>query len=86
LAPGSLIIDQTSGTPAESGAIAKELQDRAIDFIDAPVSGSPSLFMDGRGTIMVSGPDVLRKRAASVLAQISDKVMPCGQRVGDAEL
>src|SRR5437764_6136579 len=42
LAAGQLLIDQTSGTPQETAAMAAELAGRGVDMVDAPVSGNPS--------------------------------------------
>lgn len=82
---GALIIDQTSGTPAETIKIAESLHEMGIDFIDAPVSGSPPLFEKGLGTIMVSGPQAQLQKAQPLLSTVSAKVMVCGLHVGDAQ-
>ncbi|RZL88922.1 MAG: NAD(P)-dependent oxidoreductase [Variovorax sp.] len=42
LAPGKIVIDQTTGDPAETRAIAAELEALGVAFIDAPVSGGPA--------------------------------------------
>ena len=67
LAPGQLVVDQTSGTPRGTAAIAAELAALGVDMVDAPVSGSPTVVADGRGTIMTSGSDVACGRSEPVL-------------------
>jgi 3-hydroxyisobutyrate dehydrogenase len=39
LRPGAVVIDMSSGVPAETAAIATELAARKVAMIDAPVSG-----------------------------------------------
>jgi 3-hydroxyisobutyrate dehydrogenase len=85
LVPGTLVIDQTSGVPSETLAIARELADRGISMLDAPVSGGVSGAAAGTIAIMVSGPAVDFERALPVLGDLSSNVVRCGERVGDAQ-
>ena len=54
MAPGSLIIDQTSGDPEETKAIAKQLEAHDIMLADAPVSGGATCSL-GRHNVDYSG-------------------------------
>jgi 3-hydroxyisobutyrate dehydrogenase len=85
LSPGKLIIDQTSGVPHETFAIAERLSALGVAFIDAPVSGGISGAAAGTIAIMVSGPNGAFERALPVLNSISHNVFRCGVRVGDAQ-
>src|SRR3990167_8697053 len=85
MAAGSLVIDQTSGVPAQTAAIAAELAARGILMLDAPVSGGGPAAAAGKGTIMASGPDAAWAKGAAVLEGISDKVFRCSDRVGDGQ-
>ena len=42
LEPGKIVIDQTSGDPDETRAMAAELAEKGITMVDAPVSGGPA--------------------------------------------
>jgi len=53
LEPGALIMDMSSATPANSIANAKAAADKAIAYIDAPVSGGPAGAQSGKLAIMV---------------------------------
>lgn len=85
LAPGTLVIDQTSGIPAETRATARRLQSQGVDMVDAAVSGSPGIVVQGGATLMMSGPEQALGRARPVLAMLTDKVHQCGANVGDGQ-
>ncbi len=85
LAPGALVIDQTSGIPGQTAAIAAELAKRGILMLDAPVSGGVPAAVAGKITIIASGADAAWQKGESVLRAISDKVFRCSDRVGDGQ-
>lgn len=78
LAPGSLVIDATSGDPAITRAVAEELAVRGIDFVDAPVSGGPQGAMAGTIAIIVGGSTEAFERARGTLELISPNVRHVG--------
>ncbi len=55
LRPGSIVVDMSSVTPAESIFCAEKLQGKQIRFIDAPVSGGEPKAIDGTLAIMAGG-------------------------------
>jgi 3-hydroxyisobutyrate dehydrogenase len=85
LAPGTLLIDQTSGDPAETRALAALLAERRVALIDAPVSGGVMDAVAGTIAVMVSGPDEHCRRAEPVLKAIGPNVFRCGDQVGDGQ-
>jgi len=85
LSAGMLIIDQTSGTPAETSRIAAELAARGVAMIDAPVSGNPAIVVAGRHSVMASGPDDSYEMALPILQTLSPNLFRCGTRVGDGQ-
>lgn len=85
LAPGTLIIDQTSGIPDETRRMADELGESGIAMIDAAVSASPLVVADGKATLMVSGSDAAYERALPILQTITPTIYRCGDRVGDGQ-
>ena len=50
---GTLIVDQTTGDPAATRAMAAELATRRLELIDAPVSGGPRGADAGTIAVMV---------------------------------
>lgn len=85
LSPGKLVIDQTSGVPAETAAIASELALHGVAMVDAAVSASPLTVHTGAATLMVAGPAEVVDRALPVLHAITSTIMHCGGRVGDGQ-
>ncbi len=78
LEPGNLIVDQTTGDPTETKAMAAELAERGIDMIDAPVSGGPGGANAGTIAIMIGGPEHLYEKARTYLQAISPNIFHCG--------
>lgn len=52
---GTVIIDTTTGDPASSVALARDLAARRITYLDATVSGSSTQVREGSAVIMVGG-------------------------------
>jgi 3-hydroxyisobutyrate dehydrogenase len=78
LSAGKIIIDQTTGDPRETRAMAAELAQMGIEFIDAPVSGGPHGAQAGTIAIMVGGSDEMFARVKPVFEIISPNVFHCG--------
>lgn len=78
LEPGKILVDQTSGDPDETRAMAAELAERGVTLIDAPVSGGPAGADAGTIAIMVGGPMEAFEKVRPVLESISPNVMHCG--------
>jgi 3-hydroxyisobutyrate dehydrogenase len=78
LAPGSLVIDCTTGEPQVTRELAAELTARGIGMIDAPVSGGPQLAAAGTIAIMVGGPVEWYERGLPILRLISPNVRHVG--------
>lgn len=55
LAPGAIVIDMSSSAPVGTRDLARELADRGIVLVDAPVSGGVKRAVDGTLAIMVGG-------------------------------
>ncbi|WP_311215027.1 MULTISPECIES: NAD(P)-dependent oxidoreductase [unclassified Arthrobacter] len=78
LAPGSLIIDQTSGDPEATRAIAAGLASKDIAFVDAPVSGGAPAALAGTISIMLGADEDVKDRAVEVLKSISPTITHVG--------
>ncbi|WP_244744247.1 NAD(P)-dependent oxidoreductase [Paraburkholderia terricola] len=82
---GKIVIDQTSGVPAETRAFARQLEETGVLLFDAPVSGAMATAIAGTISIIASGPRDAFERALPVLQSISPNVFHCGERVGNGQ-
>lgn len=78
LSPGKIVVDQTTGDPVASAAIAAELQRRGITAVDAPVSGGPETPRAGTSVMICGGPPEAFERVRPVLQAIGPNVHYCG--------
>lgn len=85
LSPGKIVIDQTTGDPAATRAMAAELQALGVALLDAPVSGGPVGAAAGTIAIMCSGPIDAYVRVRDVLESISPNIVYCGG-TGNAQI
>ncbi|PIW25880.1 MAG: NAD(P)-dependent oxidoreductase [Rhodospirillales bacterium CG15_BIG_FIL_POST_REV_8_21_14_020_66_15] len=78
LQPGKLIVDQTTGDPNETRAMAAELKEKGIGLVDAPVSGGPHGAEAGTIAIMAGGPKDQFDKVRPYLETISPNIFHCG--------
>lgn len=78
LASGSILVDCTSGDPAESRQFASMLESRGASFMDAPVSGGVVGARAGSLTVMCGGDREVMERARPVLESFGKKIVLCG--------
>ena len=74
-----IIVDMTSGDPAQSRDLAARLAAAGICFADAPVSGGPRGASDGVIAIMVGGSESLYDLLHPVLSVISCNIFHAGE-------
>lgn len=85
LTAGKLVIDQTSGIPQETAAIAKSLASRGVAMLDAPLSGGIPAAINRKVTVIASGSNAAWIMAEPVLLAMTESVFRCSDRVGDAQ-
>jgi len=78
LAPGKLLIDMSTVSPAVSRALAAKVREKGADMIDSPVSGSVITLQEGKLSVMVGGKRETFERAKSVLLDVGPKVTHVG--------
>ena len=71
-------IDMTTGSPAESRALAARVAETGAVMLDAPVSGSVSTLEQGKLSIMVGGDEEAFERVRPILLDIG----PVVKRIG----
>lgn len=86
LAPGSIVVDQTSGVPDQTRAFAQRLEKQGVAMMDAPVSGNQAAAQGGTIAIIASGPRAVYDKALPILKDISPNVMYCGEQVGNGQM
>jgi 3-hydroxyisobutyrate dehydrogenase len=85
LSPGKIVIDQTTGDPEETRAIAAQLDKLGVALVDAPVSGGARGATAGTIAVMVGGDPRAYGRVKNLLGLISPNVSYCG-RSGNGHL
>lgn len=78
LAPGTVLVDLTSGIPASSRRIASRLAAKGIAFLDAPVSGGTAGAEAGTLTIMVGGDEAVFQRVRPLLECFGKRIVLVG--------
>jgi 3-hydroxyisobutyrate dehydrogenase len=78
LPAGLLVIDMSSSAPTDTQALGRDLAERGIALIDAPVSGGVRRARDGTLAIMAGGPAGQIERAMPVLRAMGEKIIPTG--------
>ncbi len=82
---GQLLIDTTSGDPANSRALAEWLGARGVGFVDAPVSGGTAGAEAGTLTVMMGGEDRWIAQAREIVGAFAGKMVHVGPvGAGDA--
>lgn len=85
MAPGTLLLDCTSGDPELTRRIGARLRPLGIEFADAPVSGGTNGAAAGTLTVMVGSTEALFRRARPILECFGRRVEHMGPLgAGDA--
>jgi 3-hydroxyisobutyrate dehydrogenase len=78
LAPGGLVVDCSTVSPAATAAIAARLRERGIGLVDAPVSGGSEGAERGTLTIFCGGTDADVARARRLLEAFGSRITHLG--------
>jgi 3-hydroxyisobutyrate dehydrogenase-like beta-hydroxyacid dehydrogenase len=78
LAPGKVLIDMSTVSPAFSRSVAAQVRAKGADMVDAPVSGSVITLQEGKLSVMVGGRKDTFDRIRSLLHDIGPKVTYVG--------
>lgn len=78
LRPGALVIDMSTIHPEAARTLARELAERGIAFLDAPVSGGERGAIEGSLSIMVGGDAAHVERAALLLKAVGSRLVHLG--------
>lgn len=78
MAPGSVLVLHTTGSPNTAVAIAARAAGAGVSVLDAPVSGGPHDIAAGSVTLFVGGQDDALERARPALAAYADPIVHAG--------
>jgi 3-hydroxyisobutyrate dehydrogenase-like beta-hydroxyacid dehydrogenase len=78
LGAGKIYIDMSTVSPAASRELAKQVEAKGAQMLDAPVSGSVSTLEEGKLSIMAGGRRDAFERARPILEAIGPKVTHVG--------
>jgi 3-hydroxyisobutyrate dehydrogenase-like beta-hydroxyacid dehydrogenase len=78
LAPGKVLIDMSTVSPAFSRSVAAKVRAIGAEMVDAPVSGSVITLQEGKFSVMVGGRKDAFDRIAALLHDIGPKVTYVG--------
>jgi 3-hydroxyisobutyrate dehydrogenase-like beta-hydroxyacid dehydrogenase len=78
LAPGKVLIDMSTVSPAFSRSVAAKVSAIGAEMVDAPVSGSVITLQEGKLSVMVGGRKDAFDRIAPLLHDIGPKVTYVG--------
>jgi 3-hydroxyisobutyrate dehydrogenase-like beta-hydroxyacid dehydrogenase len=79
--PGSIFIDMSTVSPAASARVAAAADEKGIQYLRAPVSGSTALAQAGTLTIFASGPKDAYDKCVDIFGAMGQKSF----HVGDGE-
>lgn len=75
---GSIYIDMSSISPADSVEVANFLMERGVEMLDAPVSGGEPKAIDGTVAFMVGGRQEVFDRCLPLLLSMGASAVRCG--------
>ena len=75
---GHLVIDMSTISPKETRILAKQLSNKRIEMLDAPVSGGEQGAIEGTLSIMVGGKEDLFHQALPVLRILGNNITHVG--------
>jgi 3-hydroxyisobutyrate dehydrogenase-like beta-hydroxyacid dehydrogenase len=78
LSAGKIYIDMSTVSPAASRELAKRVEAKGAQMLDAPVSGSVITLQEGKLSIMVGGSPAALEKARPILEAIGPKVTHVG--------
>jgi len=75
---GSVVIDMSTISPSATKIIAKKLEEKNVEMLDAPVSGGDVGAINGTLSIMVGGKNEVLERCRTIFEAMGKSVTYCG--------
>lgn len=80
LAPDAIVIDHSTTAPVPTAARARQLAERGVRYLHAPVFMGPGNAENATGLMLVSGPRALYETTRPALERMTGKVRYMGER------
>lgn len=77
-APGSIILDTTTGTPEASVQMAALCAEKGVGYLDAPISGGVKRAEEATLTFIVGGEDNIFDKALPFMKKLGDNIYNVG--------
>lgn len=81
---GQIVIDTTTGDPAETTALGEHLAARGIDYLESPIAASSEQTRQGKALAIVAGPDAAFAASQDIFSAIAGKTLHVGAAWGAA--
>lgn len=81
LRAGQILVDTTTGDPAEMAALGADLATRGVHYLDAAISGSSAQILERDVLVMAGGDEAVFERCRDLFASFARDVVhtgPCG--------
>jgi 2-hydroxy-3-oxopropionate reductase len=75
---GKILVDMSSIAPLAAQEVAKNLAEKGVEMLDAPVSGGEPKAIEGTLSIMVGGRKEIFERCKEMLGKMGTSVVLCG--------
>src|SRR3954469_9809300 len=79
LTPGKIYVDMSTASPANTRALAEQVEAVGAQMLDSPVSGTSITVDQGKASLMVGGDTDAFERAKPILEAIGPKVFHMGE-------
>jgi 3-hydroxyisobutyrate dehydrogenase-like beta-hydroxyacid dehydrogenase len=76
--PGLVVVDCSTANPVSTESLAAELKGMGVDFVDAPLGGTPVQAEAGQLTAMVGAEDAVFARVEPAIAAWAGKIVHLG--------
>lgn len=86
LRPGHIVIDTTTGDPKRGEALAGELRERGVTYLDATVSGNSAQVRAGAAVVMVGGDAGAVAACADILDRLGEASFHTGPAGSGAKM
>ena len=86
LRPGQIILDTTTGDPADAARLSREVSERQVAYLDTTISGSSAQVTDGTCTVMAGGNAEAFERCRDIFASFAQHVFHVGDSGNGAKM
>jgi 3-hydroxyisobutyrate dehydrogenase-like beta-hydroxyacid dehydrogenase len=84
LRTGQIVIDTTTGDPAETTALGDRLAASGVDYLESPIAASSEQTRQGQALAIVAGPHAAFAESQDIFAAIAGKTLHVGSAWGAA--